>query len=139
MDSAFSFRIFKEFKLICVCSLGESKYEQIRTLPSMLKADPDFNPEFTILYDIRGSKLKVSPEVIEEFMTQTKTEQDFIAARTEIYITDTPDQIIIPNLLKRKEDFPIEIEIVSTFDAATELLALNESQIAFLKEVFGKI
>ena len=88
--------------------------------------DPDYDPNFNLILDIRNIEDIVSQKIIKEYPERIKPIQHFTKRIKAAVITHTPSQVTGASLYKLFEDKSIDFKIFSTLEYALNWIGISE-------------
>ena len=98
---AAQYHINREDEFIALCFDGEVDLVEIRELCQMLLSDPDFNPNWPQLADIREIDLKLTPGGMREFLNYaTCTYRPRIAAPLAFVLDGSRDDVFCAGVFR---------------------------------------
>lgn len=127
------YKIFKSKGLILECYHGKHSLSELIAYKEKQVEDPHYNPNFTIISDIRSSDLDLDDDDIEQIAKYPYKNPKLYGERKVVYLTETPHQVVIGSLMKQnKANLPYDIFVCSTLAAAIDWLGLNPSDESLL-------
>ena len=89
-----------------------------------ISQDPDFNPDFDILFDFRDANMLVNQADIKKFSEFFKGYSPIIGNRKSAYITSKPNQVAITTIFSMEiEDISVNPRTFSTVEGAVGWIA----------------
>ena len=139
MNTDRKYKIFTQLKLVIIHSEGRIDFQEMKQFMDHLKDDPEYDISFNSIVDLRNSKAAPDMKQMELFM-KNLFKAEFMTERKDVFITNTPDHVILPYLLKQKsEELPLKIQVTSSLEAAVDFLELNEDDLLLLKKSFSEL
>jgi hypothetical protein len=128
-DNLYKYHILKDKNLIIEIMRGSFELEEYMKLKKSQFEDPDYDPNFNIIMDIRNIEDIVSEQIIKEYTKIIKPVQLFTRRIKAAVITETPSQVTGAILYKMLEEKSIDYEIFSTFEYALKWLGISKSDL----------
>jgi len=98
MDACCSYKIDKTNKVLFQKYKGDITLSDIMELMKKITSDKEFSVYFDHLVDFRDCKLNITPEEIPYYVKFIEEDVKIIGERTDIYLTDTPNQVWINSI-----------------------------------------
>lgn len=127
--SDYKYYILKQKNLIVEVLRGSFDLQAFINLKKSETSNPDFDPAFSSILDIRGIENSFSKDIrndLERFLEIIKTIQGDTKRKRTAVITHTPAQVTGITWYKLIDDRGIDYEVFSTLKGATEWLGVNE-------------
>jgi hypothetical protein len=125
----YKYYILKDKNLIIEILRGRFDLSEFINLKKSESEDPDFDPNFNSLLDIRNIKNAFSKEIrddLEKYLGLIKTIQHVTKRKKTAVITGTPSQVTGITWYTLIDDRGIDYKVFSTLKAATEWLGVSE-------------
>jgi hypothetical protein len=125
----YKYYILKDKNLIIEILRGSFDLSEFINLKKSESEDPDFDPNFNSLLDIRNIKNAFSKEIrddLEKYLGLIKTIQHVTKRKKTAVITGTPSQVTGITWYTLIDDRGIDYKVFSTLKAATEWLGVSE-------------
>ncbi|MFC2138527.1 hypothetical protein ACFLTE_10160 [Bacteroidota bacterium] len=131
MKESSKYFIYKDKKLVVEILAGDTKSEidEHINFKKTLAADPDFDPKFDSIIDMRKTHLKSMNEIeatIKYYFNNAKQVPNLLAKRKCALITSTPDQVAATYIYESFKELPIDYKIFSTVEASLIWLGIND-------------
>lgn len=128
--NSYKYYILKKKNLVIESLRGSFDLSEFVNLKKSESEDPDFDPNFNSILDIRNVENVFTKEIIsdlEKYLGIIKTLQPFTKRRKAAVITCTPSQVAGIEWYKIFiDDREIDYKIFSTFEGAKEWLEVGE-------------
>ena len=131
-ENIYKYYIFKEKNLVIEILRGIFDLSDFVNLKKTESEDPDFNPNFNSILDIRNIDNVFSKEIqkdLEKFLGIIKTIQQVTKSRKAAVITSTPAQVTGITWYKFIDDRGIDYKVFSTLESAIQWLGLSEADL----------
>lgn len=131
-ENIYKYYILKDRDLVIEILSGNFELSDFVNLKKTESEDPDFDPNFNSILDIRNIENAFSKEVqhaLKEFLKIIKTIQHVSKRRKAAVITSRPAQVAGITWYKLMDDRGIEYKIFSTLSAAAEWIGVPEKEL----------
>jgi hypothetical protein len=119
--------IFPEQKLIIERLEGVLNLENLAKVKADQDNDPEFDPAFDLLTDIRLTEVSFSSEELKHYAEYLSTHPLTQEGRRFALLTATPMQVAIASLIQTKtRHLPQKMEIFSTLESAMAWLGIKD-------------
>lgn len=125
----YKYYILKDKNLLIEILRGSFDLDEFVNLKKSESEDPDFDPNFNSILDIRNIENAFSEKIIkdlEKFSGIIKTIQPIPNRRRAAVITSTPAQVTGITWYKLIDDRGIDYEVFSTLERALEWLGISK-------------
>ena len=125
----YKYYIIKDKHLIVEIIKGSFNLSEFVNLKKRESKDPEFNPDFNTLLDIRDIDNVFTKKIqrdLQKFSSVIKTIQDIPQSRKTAVITCTPVQVTGITWYMLIDDRGIEYKVFSTLEYAIKWLGINE-------------
>ncbi|MBN2348087.1 MAG: hypothetical protein JXJ22_04580 [Bacteroidales bacterium] len=125
----YKYYILKDKNLYIEILKGNFDLADFINLKKTESEDPDFDPNFNSILDIRNIENTFSKDIkndLEKFSKIIKTLQSVTKRRKAAIITCKPSQVAGSTWYQLIDDRGIDYKVFSTLEAATEWLGINE-------------
>ena len=129
IKNIYNYYILKEKNLVIEVLRGNFDLSDFVDLKKAESKDPDFDPNFDSILDIRNIENAFTQKIIndlENFLNIIKTVQHVTKKRKAAVIASKPSQVAGITWYKLIDDRSIEYKIFSTLNAAKEWLEIDE-------------
>jgi hypothetical protein len=129
INNIYNYYILKEKNLVIEVLRGYFVLSDFIDLKRTESKDPDFDPNFDSILDIRNIENAFTQEIIrdlENFLKIIKTVQNVSKKRKAAVIASKPSQVAGTTWYKLIDDRSIEYKVFSTLKAAREWLGIEE-------------
>ncbi len=124
MDKYYSYRIDKSNKILFQKYKGDITILDILELMRRFTSELDFSVRLDNVVDFRNCNLNIEPKEIPHFVKSLENENIIIGKRTDIYITNKPNEVVLTTLfLNEFENNPIKKHIITEIDSAVIILS----------------
>lgn len=122
-----NYKILAEKQLVVLCFDGDITPEIVMSFIRDLVKNPDYNPEYKSIVDLRNCNLVYSMEGMKRTLEYMATANGFVAKRKTAYITSSSGHVVPPMLMNTGAyKFPMDIKVLSTVETALSWLALDD-------------
>jgi len=123
-ERKYHYRILHEEKLIVEYYSGEIVLENLIEFKKMLLTDPEYNPHYNLLADLRDATFLLTEYEIKGYLDYAKPVLYLFKKRKSAYLTHTPNQVVFVTFIDYYSEgfLPIETKIFSTSNAAISWL-----------------
>lgn len=125
----YKYFIIKEKNLAIEILKGRFELSEYINLKQAQFKDPNYNPNFNLILDIRNINDFVSPKEIKNYSESIKPVQHFTKRIKAAVVTHTPGQVTGASLYELFEDKSIDYKIFSTLEHAINWLEIGESDL----------
>jgi len=125
----YKYFIIKDKSLIVEILSGRFEISDYMKLKNSQIQDPDFDPNFNLIMDIRNIEDIVSHEMIKGYPERLKPVQLFTKRIKIAVITKTPSQVAGASLYELFEDNFFDYKIFSTLEYASYWIGISESDL----------
>jgi hypothetical protein len=128
----YKYNILKDKNLIIEVLRGSFVLAEFVNLKKSESEDPDFDPNFNSILDIRNLENTFSEEIskdLERFSGIIKTLQPIPKRKRTAVITRTPAQVTGITWYKLIDDRGIDYEVFSTLERATDWLGIRKTDL----------
>lgn len=140
MINGSAYQILPEFNIIIDYFFGIISRSDLILHNNDLINDKEFNPDFSIIVDLRDSKLDFSIKEILSYIDFTKATPGMTGKRRTAILTKTPNQVAITSLYTLKmSGLPPVADIFSTPEAAINWLGIPDPDIRLIQETIENI
>ena len=122
----YKYFIIKDKNLVLEILSGSFELSDYINLKQSQFKDPDYDPNFSLILDIRNIEDIVSEKKIKEYPERIKPIQHFTNRIKAAVITHTPSQVAGASLYKSFEDKPIDYKIFSTLEYALNWIGISK-------------
>jgi hypothetical protein len=143
MKESGKYFIYKDKKLVVEIIAGDTKSEidEHINFKKTLAADPDFDPSFNSIIDLRKINIKSMKEIeatIKYYFRHAKQVPNLLAKRKCALITITPKQVAATFIYKSFRELPIEYKIFSTVEASLKWLDIDDFDTKIFDEKYNE-
>jgi len=131
-QNIYTYYILKDENLVIEILRGSFDISDFINLKKSEAEDPDFNPNFNSILDIRNIENPFSKEIrdeLEQYLKIIKTIQPVTKKRKAAVITHKPSQVAGITWYKLIDDRSIDYNIFSTLEAATAWLGISKADL----------
>ncbi|WP_372640994.1 hypothetical protein [Ancylomarina sp.] len=136
MNKSGSYVILEKEQIIIEYHSGEINVDDIINSRKVISSNPDYNPNFNIVLDIRDASMNLSPHDVARGVAFIKKFNILLGERKSAFLTSSPNHVVITTLFSRGlGGFPIKPRVFSTEKAAFEWSSGNKYNTDYLKEL----
>jgi hypothetical protein len=131
-QNIYTYYILKDENLVIEILRGSFDISDFINLKKSEAEDPDFNPNFNSILDIRNIENPFSKEIrdeLVEYLKIIKTIQPVTKKRKAAVITHKPSQVAGITWYKLIDDRSVDYNIFSTLEAATAWLGISKADL----------
>jgi len=123
-ERKYHYRILHEEKLVVEYYSGEIVLDNLIEFKKILLTDPEYNPHYNILADLRDATFLLTEYEIKRYLDYAQTILYLFKKRKSAYLTYTPNQVVFVTFIDYYSEgfLPIEVKIFSTSNAAISWL-----------------
>jgi len=133
-------KILKEKELVIMCFQGEITPDTVITFINSLVQEPDYNPNFTTIIDLRAAEMNYDMDGLRRTLEHMMTTEGFASGRRSAYITSNANQVVPPMMMNTPAyDFPMEVKVLSTVESAIDWLEIKDFTPKDYEEVIRSI
>lgn len=125
----YKYFIIKDKDLIIEILSGRFELSDYLNFKNSEILDPDFDPNFNIIMDIRNIEDIVSQKMIKEYPEKLRPVQLFNERIKTAVITNTPSQVAGASLYELFENDFFDFKIFSTIEYALYWIGINKSDL----------
>jgi len=128
-ENFYNYYILRENNLLIEILRGNFDLSDFVNLKKSESEDPDFDPNFDSILDIRNIENSFSKDIrkdLEKFLSIIKTLQNVTKRRKTAIITSKPSQVAGGTWYQLIDDRGIDYKVFSTLKAATEWLGVSD-------------
>ena len=112
------YQIDTQKKIISETWPGEVSIEDYIEVKQNQFKDPDFNPDFHVITDLRNNKQRFNEDIIMGIKDIMKSQSKYIRNRKSAIIANKPQAVASSIFLQLKShDVPVEIKVFSTIES----------------------
>ena len=136
----FEYKILTDYRLILLHYRGKASLDDLFNTIRVVAKDKDFNPNFSILNDLRDCTLMTDKKSIQKLTDFVKNNSGVYSERKTAMLTDTPGQVVFSTLLvDLKNESRVSIKIVSTLESAIMFLTGETEKINYLSGIIEQL
>ncbi len=103
-------------------------------------SNSDYSKYFDQVFDFRFCEFSFGIDELSAFVSFIKNEIKIDAVRTDIYLTNRPDEVVITTIFSELiKNFQIKPHIVSTIEKTTQILSRPDLDIIKLKNILDDL
>lgn len=112
-------KVLPDLKLVIEFFRGQFNISDYLELKYREINDPEFNPDYNFIGDLRNSEIVANAEDIRKCVSFIKSRKQLVSNRRLVVITATPNQVVFSTLFQKYGyELPIHFEVVSTLHGA---------------------
>jgi hypothetical protein len=138
MKKVYNYKIINDKKLIIIYLHDDINADVVINFINVLVADPNYRPDYYTLVDLRDTRFKYKIEDIKRTLVYMETLKGFPSRRKTVYITSNSKQVVPPMLLK-KGQLPMEVQVTSTLGSAVKYLSYNENMLGEIENTLQEL
>jgi hypothetical protein len=93
-----SYKIFKEHRLIIEAHSGALDLQTMKKFTDIQVKDPDYDPNYNVIVDIRDAEVEFSLNEIKEFVSFIQEHDSTFGIRKDAILTSTSKQVAMASL-----------------------------------------
>lgn len=125
-ENFYKYYILKDQNLVIEILSGKFELSDYLKLKQSQFENPDYDPNFNLVLDIRNIENDLSEETIKGYIADIKPIQVFTNRIKAAVITNSPSQVVGATLYRLFEERAINCEIFSTLEYALIWLGISK-------------
>lgn len=127
--------ILPALKIMVECYKGELSAEAAISYKKALLKDPDYDPSYNIITDLREIEVNISSENLHQITEFFDFLKDTPVKRKVSLITDKPSQTVLAHFFKELgRESIIQYDVFCTLEAALEYVGLTKNELNLIDE-----
>ncbi len=140
MKNSSAYKIIVQHEIIYYSFIGSIKLMDIEEVLIKSSSNSDYSKYFDQVFDFRFCEFSFGIDELSAFVSFIKNEIKIDAVRTDIYLTNRPDEVVITTIFSELiKNFQIKPHIVSTIEKTTQILSRPDLDIIKLKNILDDL
>jgi hypothetical protein len=140
MKSIYKYSILKKEGLIIQFHQNELKLEGIKKLKLDIINDPDFDPDFVFLVDVKNAQIMMTTDELAQYGDFVSAKLKLKGARRLAILTSNPNQVAKSIIYTHNSNLkPLVYEVFSTLNGALKWLDVDASNLKIIASEIEKL
>jgi hypothetical protein len=140
MKSIYKYSILKKEGLIIQFHQNELKLEGIKKLKLDIINDPDFDPDFVFLIDVKNAQIMMTTDELAQYGDFVSAKLKLKGARRLAILTSNPNQVVKSIIYTHNSNLkPLVYEVFSTLNGALKWLDVDASNLKIIASEIEKL
>ena len=135
-----AYKIDVQDKVIYYSFIGSVKIKEIKEILTKSSSDSNYSKFFDQVFDYRFCEMSIDIKEIPSFVSFVKNEIEIDAIRTDIYITNRPNEVVLTTIFSKLiEYFQIKPHVVSTIERTLQILSKPNIDIIKMENILNDL